>query len=49
MFTDSSQEMGAKVAEEMAIPWRAAEAMHWLLGVADIARSVDVVQHPNYI
>ncbi|KAI1373727.1 hypothetical protein F4677DRAFT_187116 [Hypoxylon crocopeplum] len=30
-------EMWAKVAEEMAIPWRAAEAMHWQLGADDIA------------
>ncbi|KAM0329126.1 hypothetical protein ACHAQA_004422 [Verticillium albo-atrum] len=31
-------EMWAKLAEEMAVPWRAAEAMHWQLGEADIAR-----------
>ncbi|KAI0378265.1 hypothetical protein F5Y04DRAFT_152178 [Hypomontagnella monticulosa] len=31
-------EMWAKIAEEMAIPWRAAEAMHWQLGEQDIAR-----------
>ncbi|KAI1340116.1 myb-like DNA-binding domain-containing protein [Xylariaceae sp. FL0016] len=31
-------EMWAKVAEEMAIPWRAAEAMHWTLGEQDMAR-----------
>ncbi|KAM0591622.1 hypothetical protein ACHAP1_001710 [Verticillium nonalfalfae] len=30
--------MWAKLAEEMAVPWRAAEAMHWQLGEADIAR-----------
>ncbi|ORY64080.1 uncharacterized protein BCR38DRAFT_457871 [Pseudomassariella vexata] len=31
-------EMWAKVAEEMQIPWRAAEAMHWQLGEQDMAR-----------
>ncbi|KAK7921117.1 hypothetical protein PG985_009139, partial [Apiospora marii] len=36
-------EMWAKVAEEMAIPWRAAEAMHWQLGENDMARRAGVV------
>uniref|UniRef100_L2FRF8 Myb dna-binding domain protein n=1 Tax=Colletotrichum fructicola (strain Nara gc5) TaxID=1213859 RepID=L2FRF8_COLFN len=36
-------EMWAKVAEEMAVPWRAAEAMHWQLGEADMARRAGVV------
>jgi hypothetical protein len=35
--------MWAKVAEEMAVPWRAAEAMHWQLGEADMARRAGVV------
>ncbi|GAP83840.2 putative MYB DNA-binding domain-containing protein [Rosellinia necatrix] len=35
-------EMWAKVAEEMAIPWRAAEAMHWHLGEQDMARRAGV-------
>ena len=35
-------EMWLKVAEEMAIPWRAAEAMHWQLGEQDIARRAGV-------
>lgn len=35
-------EMWAKVAEEMAIPWRAAEAMHWQLGEQDMARRAGV-------
>lgn len=35
--------MWAKVAEEMAIPWRAAEAMHWQLGEHDMARRAGVV------
>ena len=35
--------MWAKVAEEMQVPWRAAEAMHWQLGNIDIARRAQVV------
>lgn len=33
-------EMWQKVAKEVGVPWRAAEAMHWQLGEADIARRV---------
>ena len=29
--------MWAKVAEELQVPWRAAEAMHWQLGEAEMA------------
>lgn len=36
-------EMWAKVAEELAVPWRAAEAMHWQLGEADMAQRAGVV------
>ncbi|KAI1842727.1 hypothetical protein JX266_011048 [Neoarthrinium moseri] len=36
-------EMWAKVAEEMAVPWRAAEAMHWQLGEQEMARRAGVV------
>lgn len=36
-------EMWAKVAEEMGVPWRAAEAMHWQLGEAEMARRAGVV------
>src|SRR5690348_10896715 len=36
-------EMWAKVAEEMMVPWRAAEAMHWQLGEHDMARRAGVV------
>ncbi|EGU87512.1 hypothetical protein FOXB_01970, partial [Fusarium oxysporum f. sp. conglutinans Fo5176] len=36
-------EMWAKVAEEMAVPWRAVEAMHWQLGEEDMARRAGVV------
>jgi hypothetical protein len=35
--------MWSKVAEEMAVPWRAAEAMHWQLGENDMARRAGVV------
>lgn len=35
-------EMWAKVAEEMQVPWRAAEAMHWQLGETDMARRAGV-------
>jgi hypothetical protein len=35
-------EMWAKVAEEMAVPWRAVEAMHWQLGEIEIARRAGV-------
>ncbi|KAJ5216773.1 hypothetical protein N7468_009781 [Penicillium chermesinum] len=45
-------EMWSKVAEEMAIPWRAAEAMHWQLGEQEMARRAGVPcdrspNHPN--
>ena len=35
--------MWAKVAEEMQVPWRAAEAMHWQLGEMEMARRAGVV------
>lgn len=34
--------MWSKIAEEMAIPWRAAEAMHWQIGEHDMARRAGV-------
>ncbi|KAG5929394.1 hypothetical protein E4U53_002458 [Claviceps sorghi] len=36
-------EMWAKVAEELVVPWRAAEAMHWQLGEIDMAKRAGVV------
>ncbi|KAL9110875.1 MAG: hypothetical protein Q9227_004675 [Pyrenula ochraceoflavens] len=36
-------EMWSRVAEELSIPWRAAEAMHWQLGEAEMARRAGVV------
>ncbi|KAL8366098.1 hypothetical protein RB595_004733 [Gaeumannomyces hyphopodioides] len=36
-------EMWAKVAEEMQVPWRAVEAMHWQIGEQDMARRAGVV------
>ena len=35
--------MWAPLAAELSIPWRAAEAMHWQLGEADMARRAGVV------
>ena len=35
--------MWSKIAEEMAVSWRAAEATHWQLGEADMARHAGVV------
>lgn len=43
LFFRFKPEMWSKVAEEMAVPWRAAEAMHWQLGEADMARRAGVV------
>ncbi|KAH7040491.1 uncharacterized protein B0I36DRAFT_371127 [Microdochium trichocladiopsis] len=42
LYERFKQEMWAKVAEEMAIPWRAAEAMHWQLGEVDMAKRAGV-------
>ena len=36
--------MWSKVAEEMTILWRAAEAMHWKLGEQEMARRADIVR-----
>ncbi|KAL2377210.1 hypothetical protein RJZ90_006930 [Blastomyces dermatitidis] len=36
-------EMWAKIAEEMSIPWRAVEAMHWQLGEQEMARRAGTV------
>ncbi|KAL7274499.1 hypothetical protein RUND412_002603 [Rhizina undulata] len=36
-------EMWNQVAKEMGIPWRAAEAMHWQLGEAEMAKRAGVV------
>lgn len=35
--------MWAKIAKEMGIPWRAAEAMHWQLGEEEMARRAGTV------
>ena len=43
LFHRFKPEVWSKVAEEMAVPWRAAEAMHWQLGEADMARRAGVV------
>ncbi|KAL3263377.1 hypothetical protein ABHI18_001846 [Aspergillus niger] len=39
-------EMWSKVAEEMAIPWRAAEAMHWQLGEQEMIRQRPELAEP---
>jgi hypothetical protein len=36
-------DMWSKVAEELAVPWRAVEAMHWQLGEAEMARRAGVM------
>ena len=36
-------EMWAKVAEDLQVPWRAAESMHWALGEQEMARRAGVV------
>ncbi|KAH7366867.1 myb-like DNA-binding domain-containing protein [Plectosphaerella cucumerina] len=38
LYDRFKSEMWARIAEELAVPWRAAEAMHWQLGEADMAR-----------
>jgi hypothetical protein len=43
LFYRFKAEMWAKIAEEMSVPWRAAEAMHWQLGEQDMARRAGVV------
>ncbi|KAK2739160.1 hypothetical protein FQN55_009566 [Onygenales sp. PD_40] len=43
LYERFKQEMWAKIAEEMAIPWRAAEAMHWQLGEQEMARRAGVI------
>lgn len=35
--------MWAKIAEEMILPWRAVEAMHWQIGELEMARRAGVV------
>lgn len=35
--------MWAIIAQEMEIPWRTAEAMHWQLGEQDMAHRAGVV------
>ena len=35
-------DMWSKIAEELSVPWRAAEAMHWQLGEQDMARRAGV-------
>ncbi|KAM0814930.1 putative Myb-like DNA-binding domain-containing protein [Seiridium cardinale] len=43
LYDRLKSEMWAKVADEMGIPWRAVEAMHWQLGEQEMARRAGVV------
>ncbi|EDN09607.1 predicted protein [Histoplasma mississippiense (nom. inval.)] len=43
LYERFKSEMWAKIAEEMAMPWRAAEAMHWQLGEQEMARRAGTV------
>ena len=36
-------EIWNKVGEELGVPWRAAEAMHWIIGEEEMARRAGVV------
>ena len=40
--------MWSKIAEEMAIPWQTAEAMHWRLGDQEMALRAGVVPFIQY-
>ncbi|KXJ84668.1 hypothetical protein Micbo1qcDRAFT_109091, partial [Microdochium bolleyi] len=42
LYEEFKPDMWTKVANEMATPWRAVEAMHWQMGEADIARRAGV-------
>ncbi|KAI9158429.1 Myb-related protein A [Paramyrothecium foliicola] len=42
LYERFKSEMWAKVAEELACPWRAAEAMHWHMGELEMARRAGV-------
>jgi hypothetical protein len=42
-------EMWSKVAEELVIPWRAVEAMHWRLGEQEMAQRAGVVPFSSSI
>ncbi|KAI0479275.1 hypothetical protein GGR56DRAFT_673204 [Xylariaceae sp. FL0804] len=42
LYERFKNEMWQKVGEEMGIPWRAAEGMHWELGKEDMARRAGV-------
>ncbi|KAF7502532.1 hypothetical protein GJ744_005619 [Endocarpon pusillum] len=42
LYERFKHQMWAPVAEEMSIPWRAAEAMHWQLGEQEMARRAGV-------
>ncbi|KAH6651425.1 hypothetical protein F5144DRAFT_475662, partial [Chaetomium tenue] len=43
LYERFKSEMWAKVAEEIGVPWRAAEAMHWQLGETEMTKRAGVV------
>ncbi|KAI1460852.1 hypothetical protein F4805DRAFT_346803 [Annulohypoxylon moriforme] len=44
LYERLKHDMWIKVSQEMGIPWRTAEAMHWQLGEQDIQRRAGVAQ-----
>ncbi|ETN43890.1 uncharacterized protein HMPREF1541_11021 [Cyphellophora europaea CBS 101466] len=42
LYERFKNDMWSRIAEEMAIPWRAAEAMHWQMGEHEMARRAGV-------
>ncbi|TQB67445.1 hypothetical protein MPDQ_005761, partial [Monascus purpureus] len=43
MYERLKQNMWTEIAQELAIPWRAAEAMHWELGEQEMARRAGAI------
>ncbi|KKZ59190.1 hypothetical protein EMCG_05437 [[Emmonsia] crescens] len=43
LYERFKSDMWAKIADEMNVPWRAAEAMHWQLGEHEMARRAGVL------
>jgi hypothetical protein len=42
VYSRFKADMWSKIAEEMILPWRAAEAMHWQIGELEMARRAGV-------
>ncbi|KAL9108592.1 MAG: hypothetical protein Q9227_006678 [Pyrenula ochraceoflavens] len=43
LYERFKREMWSKIAEELSVSWRTAEAMHWKLGEAEMARRATIV------